>query len=207
MGKSARLRAQRKKAERVPLSQLMEAVIAIGDRFGTAPRCTEAACLLEHAGRKLGYKLTLRPVSVLAVDTSTNSIAFMGQKVTAMLSPEDRARAIDHRPGGAGDTGHVVVTCEDPSMLFDPNLRQLGSYGIDAPSVALRISSTHPEDGQWTFSHKDLRVYYLLDDDNLGLLANYDTISKAWEAEAADLVRLIRAGATADDIARGLARA
>ena len=215
MGKEARLRAARKKAReqgtqqpvpKAPESMLIEAAKAVGERFGIQPQCVEAACMLQHAGRLLGYELTVRPVSVLAIDKATNSTAFMGPKASAMMSERDRELATDYRPHSR-DAGHVVLTCEDPQLLLDPNMRQLASYGIDAPGVVLKIKSLHPDSGQWHFQQNGLDIYYLVDDDNRALLGNYDAISKSWQREAADVVRLLRGGSTADDIVWGRAQA
>jgi len=41
------------------------------------------------------------------------------------------------------------LTSEDPQMLYDPNLRQTGAYGIQAPSVIMNIDSTQPSSGEW----------------------------------------------------------
>jgi len=206
MSNAARRRARRSSKEPAPISQLHEVVVIIGDAFGADPACVEAAVLLESAGRLLGYDLTVRPVSFLAEDERTNRLAIFGEKAAKLLPPEALAQAHDTRPLGQEETGHVIVTCEDPAWLFDPNLRQLGAFGIKAPSAAMPINSVS-DDGGWTFRHDGLTVRYLLDESSRGLLKNHREVSRMFEQDAIDVVRHVRAGGTANDYPRPTALA
>ena len=208
MGKGSRLRRERAAdregggaslpaTARVPVEVLWEAVKAVGDVFGERPNCAEAAAVLQETASRLGYELTPRPVSVVVRHEATDTWAFMGPKASALLPDENRHQVEDLRPDGQ-DNGHLVLTCEDPRLLLDPNLRQLGSYGIDAPSLALRIKSTTPEDGAWSVDYEGLQLMYLLDEDHRVLLTNYDAVRRGFASEAAYLADMLRQGATAD---------
>lgn len=204
MGRNAKLRAAKKngthRPPQAPQVQLLECLVAIGDRFGTQARCVEAAWLLKYAGDLLGYDLTMRAVSVVARDTVSGDVALMGSKAEDLVPEAANDKIIDLRPADQGTTGHVVLTCEDPLLLLDPNLRQLGAHGIAAPSVVVKIRSAHPESGTWEFAHDNLQLLYMVDDTDRRLLDGYDDMRDAWAREAADLVRLIRGGKTAQDL-------
>lgn len=49
-------------------------------------------------------------------------------------------------------------------------MRQLGTYGMDAPSIIIRVRSTQPENGEWTSSANGLSLLYVLDEENSALL-------------------------------------
>jgi len=211
VSKGARLRKQRASVQpakprvvlpRVPQDVLFEAVVAVGDAFGSAPRCAEAAAVLWETARLLGYALEVRPVSLLIHDETRDTWGFMGPKASALIPDEVRSDVVDLRPNGQ-DNGHVVLTREEPTLLLDPNLRQLASYEIAAPSLVLNIRSTHPEDGRWSAELEGLRLMYIDDPDNLALVARWDDVVRRFASESAYLAEMLRAGATADTM-RGL---
>ncbi|WP_136588143.1 MULTISPECIES: hypothetical protein [Actinomycetes] len=221
MGKAARLKANRRVKERAvgkrldavawtptdpaPIEMLQEAVIAIGDVFGSVPACVEAAALLHLAAAELGYELGPRPVSVLAHAKDSGNIAFMGPKASAMIPPEAHSRVEDLRPSGI-DNGHLVLTCESPSLLLDANIRQLSVMEIDAPSIMLRIRSTTPASGEWSAAFGDLEILYILDEDNRALMTNWGEIVDMHRGNATQLVEMLNLGMSADDISRVVVR-
>lgn len=202
MGKGARLRAARRVQDdaRTPLEMLRQCVIAVGDAFGTWSMCVEAACVLQQVGELLGFDLEVRPVAVLMRDKANGYTAAMGTKAEAFLSKDFLGEVIDERPSDVGPTGHVVLTCADPLLLLDPNLRQVGRGGLDAPSIWMSIRSDHPGDGGWRYEDGNLLVVYLVDDEDRSLLENYDEVRQSWAGVAVALVQLVRAGATADKL-------
>lgn len=190
---------------RASIEMLGDAVMAVGDVFGTTANCADAAALLAAAARELGYDLKPRPVAVFAHKPSTDDFAFMGPKATALI-PENRKHAIeDLRPDGK-DNGHLVLTSEDPLLLLDPNLRQLGAFGIEAPSVALRIKSTHPDSGEWEMKLPDLNLVYILDESHTVLLERYNEVADAAAVDGKALANMIRRGMSAAQIAARAAR-
>lgn len=205
MGKARRLKRERELGislprpvlPRAPLSILHEAVVAVGDVFGSNAKCVEAAALLQETGRFLGYQLRVRPVSVIAHHTPTDSWAFMGPRATRQLPSEVRESLEDHLPGGK-DNGHVILTSEEPSLLLDPNLRQLGAHGHDAPSLILRINSTNPDSGEWHATPGSWQINYILDEDNRVLVDQFDQVVRNLSSEAEYLAQMLRAGATAE---------
>lgn len=206
MGKGKRLKAERSTVARpaagqtrAPVGMLNEAVTAVGDIFGTEANCADAAALLVATARELGYELRPRPVAVFALKPSTGEFAFMGPKATALI-PEHRKGAVeDMRPDGK-DNGHLVLTSEDPLLLLDPNLRQLGAYGIEAPSVALRIKSTDPDSGDWQMKLADLDLVYILDESHTVLLERFNEVGEAAATDGKALAGLIRRGMSAAQI-------
>jgi hypothetical protein len=185
---------------RDPIKRLHDAVMAIGDAYGTDADCASAAALLREAARLMGYELRARPVSVVIRDKKTGDIAVMGPKARARFSPEDLARSEDRRPDGE-DNGHLILTSEDPQMLYDPNLRQTGAYGIHAPSVIMNIDSTQPPSGEWNANLPEQYVLYILDEGNRVLI---DAMKRAAPnlAEAAQaLVGNLRDGMSVDELA------
>jgi hypothetical protein len=140
-------------------------------------------------GAQLGHILSPRHVSVIIREKATNALLTMGPRATERFSAEQLARMENHRPDGR-DTGHIVVTSNAYSLMLDPNMRQLGSYGIDAPSVVARVSTTEPESGEWTFSSNTLHLAYIVDDENQGLLPRYADARRG----GANYARMIAAG-------------
>lgn len=206
MSKGKRLKRERSEAgtfstipvvSRAPLPVLGEAVIAVGDVFGTTPSCAKAAALLYETARLLGYQLVVRPVSVLAHHVPTDTWVFMGPRASEKIPDQARARIENRLPDGK-DNGHLILTCDDPLLLFDPNIRQLGSYGLDTPSLIIRISSTHPDEGAWNAEHDGLQLQYILDEDNRTLVKRFDELVKGFASDAEILARMLRAGATAE---------
>lgn len=213
MGKAARLKAQRKADEGAahvrqqeaatapaPQELLQEAVIAVGLIFGTEPACAEAGALLYGAALELGYELRPRPVSVLARATDSEAMAFMGPKATAMIADADPGEIEDLRPRGR-DNGHLVLTCEDPMLLLDPNIRQLSVMGFDVPSITMRIRSTEPESGDWQGAFADFQIWYMLDEDNDALMKNWDTLVRMRREDGVQLAAMLRSGLSAVQIA------
>lgn len=205
MGKAKRLKRERMSSvffrqpvlPRAPLGALEEAVVAVGDVFGTTPRCVEAAALLQETARLLGYPLRVRPVSVIAHHVPTDTWAIMGPRATGRLSNEARAMTEDRLPDGK-DNGHVILTSEEPCLLLDPNLRQLGASGWDAPSLILRINNTNPENGEWQAAPGDWHLTYILDEGNPVLVEKFDQVVRNLSSDAEYLARMLRAGATAE---------
>jgi len=205
VGKGSRLKVGRKHNEssgttrsaeseplpRADLNLLLRAVEEVGAYFGTTPNCAAAAALLMETGRLLGYTLTPRPVSVLINYTPTDTWIAMGPLALAKMPRGVRENMEDFRPGGR-DTGHLVLTNEDPQLLLDPNLRQLGSYGVPAPSIAMRISN--PNDStNWAVDRDGLRIAYMLDESNRSLMKNFAELVRAAAPRARELVRALRA--------------
>lgn len=153
--------------------ELSAAVIVVGELFGIQPDCASAAGLLAEIGAHLGHDLRPRPVSVLVHDQATSSVFAMGPKATDKLPAAQRLSMENHRPNGK-DTGHLVLTSDEPSLVLDPNMRQLGTYGVDAPSIVIRVKSTEPESGEWQFSSNGLSLLYFLDEENHALLPLFE---------------------------------
>lgn len=201
MGKGSRLKAERRAATdaEVPHARLLTAVQIIGDSFGSRVDCAAAAAMLKLTAQGLGYDLTPQPVSLLARQHSTDYIAFMGPRATALISEEDRARAEDHREGN-GDTGHMVLTSEEPLMMFDPNIGQLRAREMWAPnSIAMEIDSIEPSSGEWKFDLPDLTLRYF-PDDNPALWDRYEGGLVGHKDHAERLVALIKSGRTVAQI-------
>lgn len=205
MSKGKRLRDRRAKAaakaaEPPPLAWLNTANEAVGDAFGTEADCAVACAILKMTADILGFSLTPRPVSLWARKPSTNDIAVMGPKATALVPESERHRIEDHWFEGR-DTGHMVLTSEQPSMLLDPNLRQLATLGIHAPSISLNIKSTNPDGGVWRANPPgfDLELVYMLDG-NDALWDRYESALETHRPHAVALAELVRAGQTAEQI-------
>ncbi|MET4704514.1 hypothetical protein [Frigoribacterium sp. UYMn621] len=214
MGNAKRIRAQRqsitlrsatvrhlatKKLTRDPIERLQAAVIAIGDAYDTDADCASAAALLREAGRLMGYVLEPRAVSAIIRDDKSGDILVMGPKARERITPKVLARVENHLPNGK-DNGHIVLTSEDPRALFDPNLRQTGAYGIEAPSVVMNIQSTHPDSGQWVLQHGDLEVVYILDEENCVLLDAMERAAPHLAADARTLVENLRDGVSIETL-------
>lgn len=201
MGKASRLRRERAIAIEAAFApgtvqMLHAAAQAVGDVYGAHADCAAAAALLRLTADHLGFDLTPRAVSVYAHQASTNTFAFMGPKATAMI-PEDKREGVENHFWEGKDTGHMILTSEEPRMLFDPNLRQLAGYGMEAPSLTLNTKSTDPEDGGWTAKLPDLDLIYMLDG-NTALWAWYEEslVSHAEDARAlAGMIRVCQSSA------------
>lgn len=209
VGKGARLKGEKAAAaaaglgrelqERVDSAVLDEAITAVGDMFGTEPLCANAAALMQEVGRYLGYTFKARPVSLVAHQPSTGNIAALGPKATELINADVLAGAEFHLPDGR-NTGHMVVTCEDPLLLIDANLRQLMRFGMDAPSLRVNTRSSRPSNGRWSFDLPDLQLRYIFDEDNRALLVGFqDTVSSSSRL-AAFMAENLRNGASADDV-------
>jgi hypothetical protein len=206
MGKAQRLRAQRaanreSMSRRAPLVMLERAVVVIGDIFGTTPDCANAAAFLKLTADGLGYELKPRAVSLVVTDSSTDSMAFMGPKSNAFLAPKDAHKLEDMRPT-AEDTGHMVLTSEDPLMVFDPNLAQLMRFNMYAEPLAFRVESTEPAEGEWVVSRGSLELRYLLDD-NTALVPTYEGGLVDFAEKAAQLAVLLRRGHLPENLRLG----
>lgn len=161
----------------------------------------EAAALLHLTAVELGYDLKPRPVSVFAYVRDSGNIAFMGPKACVMTPPEAHSRVEDLRPSGEDD-GHLVLTCDNPSLLLDANTRQLSVMEIDAPSIMLRIRSTTLKSGDWSAEFGDLRILYVLDEGNRALMKNWEEIFDMHRGNAKQLAKMLKLGMSADDISR-----
>lgn len=175
--------------------ELSAAVIVVGELFGIEPNCASAAALLAEVGAHLGYELRPRPVSVLVHDQATSSILAMGPKATAKLTAAQHESMENHRTKGK-DTGHLVLTSDGPSLVLDPNMRQLGTYGVNAPSIIIRVKSTQPENGEWTFSTNGLSLLYLLDEENHSLLPLFEQTRR--DPNVVAIARMIGEGIRSD---------
>lgn len=206
MGKASRLKAERAAQRSVgidsrsPEDELSTAVVVVGELFGIEADCASAAGLMVEIGAQLGYVLRPRPVSVIIREKTTNAVLTMGPRATERFSTEQLARMENHRPGGR-DTGHIVVTSDAHSLMLDPNMRQLGSYGIDAPSIVIRVRSTEPASGEWEFSSATLDLVYIVDDGNEGLLPRYEDARREGARYARTIAAGIRAGVDPIEIA------
>lgn len=207
MGKAKRLKAQRTSSTGAPRVAVRRDVItllgiateAVGDAFGQQADCAAAAGLLARVGEMLGVTLNPRAVSLLATDSSTGDVAFMGPKATARVPAQAHARAEDFRPEGK-DNGHLVLTLAEPPLMFDPNLRQLGAWGMDAPSLAVRIGSEYPESAEWGVRVGPLSILYILDEQNEALMERFEDVRSKAKGNAEALVRMLRMGYDAADI-------
>ncbi|SDW74458.1 hypothetical protein SAMN04487912_104293 [Arthrobacter sp. cf158] len=216
MGRNARLRKDRAKKRsaaasqlppQAPLEALQQAIEAVGDKFGTDNRCADAAALLITVGKYLGYKLEPRPVSLIAAqpsstDPSLKYEAYIGPAAARTMSEEERERANKDHLGDGENLGHLVLTCDDPPLLLDPNLRQLRAMGFDAPSLRAHIHTSRPESGTWylPIGELNLELFYILDDEASVLLENFDAAVAAASVEARSLAQAVQAGYTAEQI-------
>ncbi|EYT56662.1 hypothetical protein H490_0101565 [Leucobacter sp. UCD-THU] len=169
----------------------------VGLLFGIQPNCAAAAALTTEIGANLSYDLQPRPVSVVAVEKSSNTLLTMGPKANGKFSAEARARMEDRRPEGR-DTGHLVVTSTEHLRLLDPNMRQLESYGVKAPSIMIRVKSVDPESGEWPFEWQGLQLLYILDEENRALIPAYEAARQDLAARAKIIAADIRAGRSLD---------
>lgn len=198
--RSAEVRRQHSVASaREPLERLQGAVVAIGDAFGTDADCASAAALLRESARLMGYDLQPRPVSAFVHDKGTGNIAVMGRRALDRLSPEAAAR-LEEQKTADFDSGHLVLTSDDPSVLYDANLRQVASVGIEAPSIMLNIKSTSPESGEWVANFGDLTVLYILDEDNRILIDAMERIAPSLQENARALVENLRDGVSVEKL-------
>ncbi|MHA7222980.1 hypothetical protein ACX80S_11745 [Arthrobacter sp. RHLT1-20] len=220
MGRNAKLRKERAEQRTVAairppspvsLEILQQAVEAVGDKFGTQNRCADAAAVLITVGKHLGYKLEPRPVSLIAeqpsqADPSIKNIVFIGPAAEDKMSEDDRKRANKDQLEGGDSLGHLVLTCDDPPLLLDANLRQLEAMGFYAPSLRAHIHTSHPESGHWylPISELNLDLFYMLDEGAIVLMENFDAAVAAYSAEARDLSVALRAGHTAKQIREGI---
>jgi hypothetical protein len=216
MGRNTRPRKERAKEGAIAATQpsslvsldiLQQAVEAVGDKFGIENRCADAAAILITVGKHLGYTLEPRPVSLIAEQPSQThppmkNMVFIGPAAVAKMSANDRKRANKDQLEGDDSLGHVVLTCDDPPLLLDANLRQLEAMGFYAPSLQANIHTSHPESGHWylPIGELDLKLFYILDDGASGLMENFDAAVTAASAEARDLASALRAGYTAKQI-------
>ncbi len=192
--------------EKAPLAALGDAVELVGGIFGTQADCATAAALLCEIGRHLGYKLSVRPVSLIASQPSTETIVVMGPKALERF-PKSALRTAHSKLLNGENTGHVVVTCEDPTLLLDANLPQLAVANISAPILMAKVGSTHPESGEWQLRPiEDLDLLYILDEDNDGLIHDFHKAMANFSDEAEHFAKLIRAGASASYILGELAQ-
>lgn len=213
MSKARRLKKERasqvpkpvKVKTRAPLELLQEAIVTVGDAYGERPDCANAAALLKEAARHLGYELKERAVSMIIRDTSSGDIVVMGPRARVSLSSEAQEH-LEARYAGDENNGHVILTCEDPKMLIDANLRQLGSHGIAAPSLAISIRSTEPESGEWEAEIGNLQLLYMLDEENRRLVGNFGALERSKAKDGKYLADMLKAGYTADDMRRLLTR-
>ncbi|RZU63998.1 hypothetical protein EV379_0287 [Microterricola gilva] len=196
MGKGGRLRKQRAAGAATDAhASLLAAVELIGYSYGAYADCAAASAMLVLTGRHLSYELTPRPVSLLARQRSTDDLAFMGPRATALVPEHDHDRVENFRPGDPDeDTGHMVVTSENPLLMLDANLGQLRGYGMQAPdALVIRIGDTTPENGRWVANAPDLELVYL-PDNNDALWDRYQEGLHAMADDAAKLAALIQAG-------------
>lgn len=209
MGRAAKNKAARAAARAaipatVPsitrVDELRAAAIVVGDLFGITPDCASAAGFLYEIAAELGQELCPRPVSVVGSDQRTGTQIVMGPRATALLGPDEAARLDDQRPNGK-DTGHLVMTSDEHSLMLDPNMRQLGTYGIYAPSVIIEVN-TEPDNHEWGFRAGGLTLRYLLDDDNEKLLPAYEKARVRFREEARRIVIDMRAGISIDQTVR-----
>lgn len=199
MGKASRLKAERaaQRADainyRSPEDELSAATVVVGELFGIEADCASAAGLMVEVGAQLGHELRPRPVSVIIREKATKAFLAMGPRASERFSAEQLAGMENYRPGGR-DTGHIVVTSDAHRLMLDPNMRQLGSYGIEAPSIVIRVRSTEPESGEWEFSSDTLDLVYIVDDGNEGLLPRYEDARREGTSYARTIAAGIRAG-------------
>ncbi len=161
--------------------------------------------MLIEIGANLGFELSARPVSVRGFDMATGQEFVMGPKATSTLSPDNRQAILNRLPEGK-DNGHLVLTLEKPGLLLDPNMRQLGQYGIDAPSILMNIQSAQPESGRWDAHHDGLSLIYLLDEKNTALLPRFNAARLESKTLAGSIGESLRAGRTVEEICNELQR-
>lgn len=196
VGKASRRKAERsesKEPKKTPDEELAIATEVVGLVLGTQPNCAAAAALMTEIGANLGYELLPCPVSVVAIEKASKTLLTMGPKANARFSDEARAKMEDLRPEGR-DTGHIVVTSAEHLRLLDPNMRQLESYGVSAPSVMMRVNSVDPESGEWPFQWNGLQLWYILDEENRALIPTYEAARQELAARAKIIASDIRAG-------------
>lgn len=210
MGKASRLKAERAAARKArdvsvvqrgtPEEELSAATIVVGELFGIEADCAAAAGLLVAIGDELGHVLRPRPVAAIIRETKSHKLLTMGPKATEKFSPEQIAGMENLCPGGR-NTGHIVVLSDEHKLLLDPNMRQLGNVGVDAPSIIIRVLSTEPEAGEWPFQYEDLQILYIVDDENRALLPRYENAHRKSRVYAQAIAEGIRAGIDPIEIA------
>jgi hypothetical protein len=181
------------------LEMLGEATEVVGDFFGSQADCADAAAWLAATAKRFGVGLKPRPVSVIAKYWPTGATTVMGPAAIGLVPESERHRLKFATPGNENN-GHLILTSSNPPLLLDPNLRQLATVGIPAPSVIMRIGSEDPANGGWHFEADGVDVDYLLDEENTILLERFDEAVIGYGPQADQLAAMLARGMTADDI-------
>lgn len=196
----ARAAGQGLQLPRVDLAVLDRGIYAVSSIFGTEARCVNAAALMQELGRHLGYKFEPRQVSLVASSLRTGNSALLGVKAVTTASLEDLSTAQDRRPEGE-NTGHVILTSDDPGLVVDANLGQLAPFGIDIPMLRRR-ADPHPQGGEWQWTNEELgiKLHYMLDEDHYGLLEHFDSEVLTWTPAAVQIAGKLREGIGAKEL-------
>jgi hypothetical protein len=201
MGKASKLKAQRAAARleptagRIPDPQIRSAFQLVGHLFGDDPDCAGSAAVLKVMADELGYGLRPIAVSVIAYSSSDDRFLVMGPRATATFSKDEQASLVEGRTGGR-DTGHMVLISDDPPFLFDPNIRQLTSYGMPVPSIATPLEGSLESDSEWTVTVDGVDLHYFVDEDNHSLDGAYARGLERHGEMARELAAGIKAGQT-----------
>lgn len=186
---------------------LEEATIIVGDIFGTQPECIEAAALMVGIARALGSTVTPRAVSTVAFSPISGSVVATGSRAAAWVEEQYRLRGENaswrHSAGSPEldaheflRAGHMVVTLDEPAMVFDPTFRQFSRNGLPMTSIAANIPSTHPDDCKWQLKVATLGLFvtYFIEDENRGWQDTFDTRVEGWDFTARQIATGLRAG-------------
>jgi len=201
MGKSARAGNKASKTERQG-NYLAELTGVIGKLWGDRSECVEASALFAATAERLRTPVTIRAVSVLAIDTEARRVAAIGVAageeaeslgVTVVGAPEDVSASSFPR------AGHLILTNDALSMVFDPTFRQFSKDGLPEIIVAGKVRSTRPSTGRLnvTLGDGQVTVAYFFDDENTGWQAGVAAVQPQWASVADRLATHIRGGGTA----------
>lgn len=202
LGKNAIEKNIAAKTER-QTTQLLRLTDMIGNLWGQRSECVEASALFVATARRLRIPVDARAVSILAIDTKTHRVAMTG--IAAGAEAEERLGAsvlgapADISESNFKRAGHMVVTSDQLSMIFDPTFRQFAREGLPDAIVAGPIVETRPPEGKVILDLHSGRVEitYFFDDANTGWQEAFDAVLPEWASVADHLASHIRSGGSA----------
>ncbi|WP_315070670.1 hypothetical protein [uncultured Microbacterium sp.] len=175
----------------------------IAKLWGTRAECVEAAALFVATADRLGIPVQARAVSILAIDTQEHRVSMTG--IAAGADAERRLGAtVFGAPEDVSDSsferaGHMILTSNALSMIFDPTFQQFSKDGLPAISLSGPVSEVRPESGELVieFGGERFEVTYFFDDDNVGWQQGFEWAKTQWGDVADRLTSELMAGTTA----------
>lgn len=201
MGKSARTSNKARKQARA-VAMLQELTLMIGNLFGGEPKCVEAAALFTATAARLGHHVEPRAVGVIVLHFPSSTSVIVGP--TAVAEAEalglsvDFSSAPDFAPWTSA--GHVVATVPSLKTIFDPTFKQFSKGEIPSRCFGGQVPNMSPESGQWVFDlpADEMRVVYLIADDDTSWREVYDELVPVFAGTAASIADHLRNGGTSE---------